>query len=345
MTSILDEAQYSEIEVDRIDPNEYSLRKIDEAFLAELIQSVRSNSLLQPICVMPSGDRFKVIFGHHRLEAYKRLGIKKIRAIVRRVAIEEAFLMMVVENIQRNHNIDVVAEARGYKRLVERGWTLNEIATKIGKTDKYVSARLRIIEKLNPQVVENMSEGRYRHLTPSHAEHLALLDDQSKQIGLARLVEDSRLSVRQLEEITRKEARVYSDWIPYSYGVVESDGKLFVRHHRMSLVSQETLDLLIKHVSRRAERIGRDAGRKARRRFSTMVNRNILLELGLIERFNEVGWGLIGSDEEKIVWEDPITNDSRFLKGYVEGLLSARIGKVFASGSTYVFYRKESEKS
>ena len=69
---------------------------------------------------------FIVVFGHHRLEAYKRLGISRIKAIVRRVEAEEAFLLMVVENTQRNQNIDVVAEARGYKWLVGKGWTQSD---------------------------------------------------------------------------------------------------------------------------------------------------------------------------------------------------------------------------
>ena len=288
---------------------------------------------------------FIVVFGHHRLEAYKRLGISRIKAIVRRVEAEEAFLLMVVENTQRNQNIDVVAEARGYKWLVGKGWTLSQIAGKIEKTDKYVSARLRILEKLNPCILDGISRQRYKHLTPSHAEQLALLDDHSEQLRLAKLVDESKLSVHQLEQISRKETSVYSDWIPYGYGIVVSEGKLFVRRHRMSFVSQETVDLLVKHVSRRAESIGRDAGRKARKRFITMLPRDIPLEHGVVERFNEVGWGLLELDEDRVIWEDPITADLRFLKGYVEGLLNLKLDIPVCSGHTYVFYKEESEKS
>ena len=56
-------------------------------------------------------------------------------------------------------------------------------------------------------------------------------------------------------------------------------------------------------------------------------------------------WGLLELDEDSVIWEDPITADLRFLKGYVEGLLSLKTDRTVSSGHTCVFYKEESKKS
>jgi ParB family chromosome partitioning protein len=113
-----------EIDVQEILPTSISLRLVDEKTVGELMESVRLNGLLQPITVRPVDEKqFRLVFGSHRLEAVKRLGRKKISAIVREISDEESFLMNVTENLQRNAYVSPIAEARGYKHLISKGWT------------------------------------------------------------------------------------------------------------------------------------------------------------------------------------------------------------------------------
>ena len=91
-----------EIEVDRIRPGEFSLRDLDDAVVEGLARSIEGVGLLQPVVVRPLGDGYELVFGLHRLEACRRLGWKKIPARVKEVSDEEAFLLNMVENLQRN---------------------------------------------------------------------------------------------------------------------------------------------------------------------------------------------------------------------------------------------------
>jgi ParB family chromosome partitioning protein len=203
-----------EIDIQRIFPAEFNLRTLDERIVCELMKSIEANGLLQPIVVRPLDEKhFRIVFGSHRFEAVKRLGWSRIPAIVKRVSEEESFLMNVSENLLRNERINPVAEAKGYKQLIEKGWTIHEIALKIGKSDSYVCDRMRVLDKLHPQIQRLIQFPRgNRRLSLSHAEHLSLIQDQQRQLELARLVEERGLSVRQLERLVRKtEAKITSE--------------------------------------------------------------------------------------------------------------------------------------
>lgn len=195
-----------EISIQDILPPLASLRSLDEKTVDELMDSIRSNGLLQPITVKPVNEKqHRLVFGSHRLEAARRLGWKKIPAIVRSVSDEESFLMNVTENLQRNSYVSPIAEARGYKHLISKGWTIGEIARRIGKSDSYVCNRMRILERLHPDLQKQIEFPRGNsRLTLSHAEHLSTVQDPLRQLELASLVRERNLSLHQLERLTRK---------------------------------------------------------------------------------------------------------------------------------------------
>jgi len=195
-----------EIDVDKIFPSRLKLRSVDDGNVSELMNSIQANGLLQPIIVKPIGDgTFRLVIGAHRLEAFKRLGSTRIPAIVKHVSDEEGFLMNVTENLQRNVHMNPVAEARGYKHLLSRKWTVHEIATKIGKSDSYVCNRMAILNRLHPDILRQLEFPRGNlPISVSHAEHLASINDPRRQMELARLTKDRGLSVHQLERLTKK---------------------------------------------------------------------------------------------------------------------------------------------
>ncbi|WP_309493703.1 ParB/RepB/Spo0J family partition protein [Candidatus Hecatella orcuttiae] len=198
-----------EIPVDKIKPSKFSLRDVDGSTVKELAESIKANGLLQPIMVRPSPNGYELVFGLHRLEACKQLGWEKIPAVLKDVPDDEVLLMSIVENLQRNIHVNPIAEARSYKFLMTKGWTVPEISAKIGKTDKYVYERLRLLYKLHPKIRKELDKRVHPSpLTPSHLERLALIDDPQLQLKLARLVQKKRLSVRQLERLTRKLKRI-----------------------------------------------------------------------------------------------------------------------------------------
>jgi ParB/RepB/Spo0J family partition protein len=205
----------SEINVSEILPVIVSLRPLDEKAVEELMESIQSNGLLQPVVVKPiNRKQFRLVFGSHRLEAVKRLGWKCIPAMIRSVSDEESFLISVTENLQRNVYVNPIAEAKGYKNLVSKGWTIGEIARRIGKSDSYVCNRMRVLERLHPELKKQIEFPRGNSpLTLSHAEHLSTIRDPMQQLELARLVRERNLSLHQLERLTRtrEKARLMPD--------------------------------------------------------------------------------------------------------------------------------------
>ena len=198
-----------EIAVQKILPCTFKLRSLDETNVRELMNSIKANGLLQPILVKPF-DRglFRIVFGSHRFDAVRRLGWKTVPANVRNVSDEEGFLMNVTENLQRNAYMSPVAEAKGYKYLIDRKWTMREIAIKIGKSDSYVCNRLRVLKRLHPDIQRQLEFPRGNSsMSASHAEHLSLIDDPRRQLELATLIKEQNLSVRQVEKLTRGETR------------------------------------------------------------------------------------------------------------------------------------------
>lgn len=75
--------ELSLIDVCRINPDKRSQRiETDEEAMSELVGSIRSEGLNQPIKVTENKDGYDVVFGHRRLEACKRLGWSQIPAII-----------------------------------------------------------------------------------------------------------------------------------------------------------------------------------------------------------------------------------------------------------------------
>lgn len=155
--------------------------------------------MLQPILVRPTGSSYEVVFGHHRLEACKRLGWESIPAVIGKMSFDESFLTNVVENLQRNIQINALTEAKGYIALIDHGWTINKIAMRLGKSDSYVSDRIGLVRRLHPEVAKRVNGNGY--LKPSHLELLSRIRSKRHQLELSHVVEQKHLSVRGLERM------------------------------------------------------------------------------------------------------------------------------------------------
>jgi ParB family chromosome partitioning protein len=210
------------VPLDRIRTGPELLRNLDEEAVEDLARSIAANGLLQPILVRPVGNSFEIVFGHHRVEACKRLHWQSIPAIVKEMSVDNAFLTKIVENIQRNNEINPLTEAKGYVALVDHGWTVHSIAHQIGKSDSYVSDRIGLIRRLHPEVARKLHENHNRFLKPSHAELLARIKSKKQQLELSELIEQRGLSVRELELLVSSKQ-------PLKENVQRREDSLYVR--------------------------------------------------------------------------------------------------------------------
>ena len=84
-----------------------------------LVDSIKTLGVLTPIIVRPTEEgNFEIISGHRRVEACKRLGIEAIPAIVKELTRDEAVIMHVDSNLQRD-SILPSEKAYGYKMKLE----------------------------------------------------------------------------------------------------------------------------------------------------------------------------------------------------------------------------------
>src|SRR5687768_3908689 len=141
----------------------------------ELAASMQAHGLLQPVLVRPSGDRYELVAGHRRVEAARHLGWDSIPAMVRDESTDQAYLLTLVENLQRD-DLNAREEAAALEVLVrEQGWTTRQVASAIHRSQAFVSKRLRVFEDpmLAPVVLAN-------RLTVSSAEELLSLPESSR---------------------------------------------------------------------------------------------------------------------------------------------------------------------
>ncbi len=152
--------------------------------LDELAASIEAHGLLQPVVVRQTGARFELIAGHRRVEALRRLGREHVPAIVRSADVDQAYVLTLVENLQRA-DLRPTEEAQGLEALVrQRGWSTRQVATAIKRSQAYVSKRLRVFEDplLAPAVLTNQ-------LSVSAAEELLAASEAARYELLSRAVE------------------------------------------------------------------------------------------------------------------------------------------------------------
>jgi ParB family transcriptional regulator, chromosome partitioning protein len=152
--------------------------------LDELAASIEAHGLLQPVVVRQAGERFELIAGHRRVEAMRSLGRDRVPAIVRRTEVDDAYVLTLVENLQRS-DLRPTDEALALETLVrERGWTTRQVAAAIKRSQAYVSKRLRVFEDplLAPAVLANQ-------LSVSAAEELLATSEAIRYELLSQAIE------------------------------------------------------------------------------------------------------------------------------------------------------------
>jgi len=152
----------------------------DPDAMAELTESVRTRGVIEPIVLrlLPTQDsQFELVFGERRLRASKSAGKETIPAIVRQLSDADVLEVILIENLQRE-DISPLDEAHGYARLMkEHGYTVDQVAAKVGKQKRTVYARLQLT-RLAPAVGNALQSGK---LDASRGLLLARIPDPQQQ--------------------------------------------------------------------------------------------------------------------------------------------------------------------
>jgi ParB/RepB/Spo0J family partition protein len=142
-------AQLREIRIDRIDlPARPARRFMGD--ISSLAESMQAYGLQQPISVRVQGERFVVTSGTRRLAASRLLEWATIDAFVRSVSADDAYVVDLIENLQRQ-DLSPEEEADAFGELLRtRGWTLQQVADAVKRSVGYISKRVRVFD--NPDL-------------------------------------------------------------------------------------------------------------------------------------------------------------------------------------------------
>ncbi len=177
--SIVNPQKVMNLSIEAIMPNPNSSRRIfDDSELWQLSYSIRTYGVMQPIIVRRLGAGvYELIAGERRLRASKLAGKKTIPAILFEASHDAAVVMNMIENTQRS-NLSFVEEAKSYDHYIKRyGFSVSELAKKLGKNPYEIENKLRIL-KLPPEVVSKLAG---HNLTEFHANSLLRLSDKNLQ--------------------------------------------------------------------------------------------------------------------------------------------------------------------
>ena len=192
-------AQIREVPVGKILPNPAQPRlSYDEESLTELADSIREHGVLQPILVRPSGAQFELIAGERRWRASRMADRDTIPAIVVDFDEVTALEVSIIENLQRE-DVSPLEEAAMFRKMTEVfGYSVRQLAQKVGKDKGYVENRLRLSDA--PADVRELVS--LRKDTISHAYELMKVTDERTRRRLAKRIAAGELSLAKLRVIT-----------------------------------------------------------------------------------------------------------------------------------------------
>ncbi len=170
-------------------------RRFNAEAMNELVDSIRSRGVLQPILVRPRREGgFEIIAGERRWRAAQTAQRHDVPVTVINADDALAFEIALIENVQRE-DLNPVEEADGYRRLIEEfGHTQEGLAKAVGKSRSHIANILRLTT-LSGIMRGHLIEGR---LTFGHAK--ALMANDNCEI-LAEMAIRQALSVRQTEAL------------------------------------------------------------------------------------------------------------------------------------------------
>lgn len=191
-------AQIREVPVAKILPNPAQPRlSYEEDSLTELADSIREHGVLQPILVRPVGSQFELIAGERRWRASRMAQRESIPAIVVEFDDETALEVSIIENLQRE-DVSPLEEASMFRKMTDLGYSVRQLAQKIGKDKGYVENRMRLADA-PPEIRDLVS---VRKDTISHAYELMKIRDERTRRRLARKVAAGELTLARLRAIT-----------------------------------------------------------------------------------------------------------------------------------------------
>ena len=200
--------QVQQIPLSEIRPfKNHPFKVADDELMQHTIDSIMQVGVLNPAIIRPAPEGgYEMVAGHRRLHAADLAGLKTIPAIVRNLDDDEAVILMVDSNLQRE-TISPMERAQAYKMKLE---ALKHQGKRVDLTCDQVGHKLdskKSIQKVAEDAGESKTQvQRYIRLTELLPEVQKKVD--SKEIAFSPAVE--------LSYLTHDEQKQFLDAMDYS---------------------------------------------------------------------------------------------------------------------------------
>ncbi len=165
--------QVQQLHLEEIHPfKNHPFRVVDDDLMQQTIDSIAQVGIVNPTIVRPDpSGGYEMVAGHRRLFAAEKAGFQTIPAIVRNLTDDEAVILMVDSNLQRE-TISPMERAYAYKMKLEAlkhqgkrfertspqvgeksTWAVTQVADDAGSSRSQVQRFIRLTG-LNPQLQE-----------------------------------------------------------------------------------------------------------------------------------------------------------------------------------------------
>lgn len=165
----------SQLPPDKLSPFEkhpYQVR--EDAAMDELTESIRVHGVLSPLLARPKGECYELVSGHRRRLAAQKLGLPTVPVLVREMTDDEAVILMVDSNLQRE-NLLPSEKAFAYKMKLE---AMKRQAGRRSKNSPQLAANLRTDDEIAKQAgISGDTVRRYIRLTNLVPPLLQMVDD------------------------------------------------------------------------------------------------------------------------------------------------------------------------
>lgn len=228
LLGVTNEESAMEIELRLIHPfKNHPFKVVDDDKMQDLVDSIKLNGVLSPVLLREAErGHYEMISGHRRMHAAQLAGLETIPAIIRELSDDEATIIMVDSNIQREELLPS-EKAFAYRMRLEamkhqgvKGDSTschngtkyradNELAAQVGSSPRNVQRFIRLTE-LIPELLDMVDTKRITFVAGVEISYI----DQSVQKWLCEYIHDN--GVIKPEQITALRSRLESGSINQS---------------------------------------------------------------------------------------------------------------------------------
>lgn len=254
----------------------------NDAAMAALCESVQAYGVLSPLLARPTENGYEIISGHRRKAVAVMLGMDKLPTLVREMNDDEATILMVDSNLQRE-NILPSEKAFAYRmklealkrqsgrpkknspQLAANTRTDDNIGVKEGISGDTVRRYIRLTHLAKP-ILDMVDTGRIAFSPAVELSYLSLQEQAelwdiirsedctpslSQAVRLKKLSQTAQLSVEKIYDIMSEEKANQKERIRLE---VSSIRKYFPKNFTVSQIEESILKMLDEHYRRRQQK-------------------------------------------------------------------------------------------